>query len=89
MSNSREEFKETIALTLESIFDELKQHAKELAQNCVLPTESLEIRIDPMLNDTCPSVQVTYNFLPSQELAQKCIEARMNYQKWDVLGESE
>lgn len=79
MSNSREEFKQTLTLTLESIFDELKQHSKELAQNCVLPTESLEIKIDPMFNDTCPSVQVTYNFLPSQDLAQKCIDSKRNY----------
>ena len=76
MTDPHENFKEELALTLETIFDDLKQHSKELAQNCVLPTESLEIKINPMFNDMCPSIEVTYNFIPNQERIYKILEAR-------------
>lgn len=86
MNNSREEFKETLALTLETMFDELKQNSKQLAQNCILPTESMEIKINPMFRDTCPSIQVTYNFLPNKEVLPKFSDARNKYISQSKIG---
>lgn len=64
----RDDFKEKLAKTLESIFDELKKDSKTLANVCVLPTHSLDITISPVgAMDEIPLIKVTYEFLPNKE----------------------
>lgn len=74
---NREAFQEGLANCLESIFEDLKNSSKVLAEKCVLPTASMEIKIKPVGDigmSEIPGIEVTYDFLPSKEAIEKLFE---------------
>lgn len=72
--DNREDFQDLLAKCLESIFEDLKNSSKILAEKCVLPTASMEIKIKPVGDigmSEIPEIEVTYDFLPSKEAIEK------------------
>lgn len=74
---NRKEFQDGLSKCLESIFEDLKNSSKVLAEKCVLPTARMEIKIKPvgdMGMSEIPGIEVTYEFLPSKEAVENLFE---------------
>lgn len=67
MTDDREDFKERLAECLEITFEDLKNSSKTLADYCVLPTANMIIKINPVAQEAIPTIEVNYEFAPSNE----------------------